>query len=125
VLIRIEIITLTCVNQTPIRERASGRAQEEDTMDAKLEHTTKLRMAVDFILRNHEDLASDGLVTELEVFRDHLDLLWLADQGIELEGTEHRELVIIRFVPDLPNKEAEALRTLNDAGLIVRVSVNR
>jgi|HubBroStandDraft_1064217.scaffolds.fasta_scaffold1106280_1 hypothetical protein len=94
-------------------------------MDAKLEHTTKLTMAVDFILRNHEGLASDGLVTELEVFRDHLDLLWFADQGMGLEGTGHRELLTIRLVPDLPDKEAEALRTLNDAGLIVRVPVNR
>jgi hypothetical protein len=88
-------------------------------MNAKLEHTIKLKMAVDFILRNHEELASDGLVAELEAFRDLLDVLWLADQGIE-----RRELVIIRSVPVLPDKEAEAIRTLNDAGLIVRMPVN-
>ena len=41
---------------------------------------------MDFLLRNHEGLASDGLATELELFRDHLDLIWLADVGIRGKG---------------------------------------
>lgn len=92
-------------------------------MDAALEHTVKLTTAVDFVLRNHAGVASDGLVTELELFRDHLDMILLADKGIQVEGTKEKEFVMIRPVPNLTPKAAEALRTLNDAGLIVRVPV--
>lgn len=99
----------------------NARDGGEAGMNARLEHTAGLMTAVEFLLRNHEGLASDVLVTELELFRDYVDLIRLADEGIPAHGAAGGELVLVRHVPVLPSQAAQALRTLNDAGLIVRV----
>jgi hypothetical protein len=106
---------------TPETHTSIGLDIEE--VRGPLEGTRYLRMALDLLEeRLLPAYACDGLIAELWALREKIDAAELA----KLRTTGHREYLVIQpLAPAAPgpliSKAAQAVKTLDDLGLVIRL----